>query len=351
MNSEITMTKNDSASPRRMPVRISGSAAGSRTRKKSWRGRAPRLWAARTRSGSIRRTAWTVVRNIGKNVAYVMKPTLDSSPMPIHTMKSGSIASGGSRGPGGQADGEREDGAGAEAQGDALERGAHVSPELAVQRELHGLADDEPRPGQEDRIDEPEGLHDSRNERPRREEERDRADAHPERAPPRQRGAPQAPLHHLGDGRQQGRLDRASLLLPRIVGGIDVRDSGRAEAVDLDDRLFFRPGEVRGLGARDEEAAWRKRLALRLAQLRTVAGVERSGDDGHVLVRGMRVSRGFVVRGVLVPEGERSRLSGVALQQHHLQPGRQRCRAIAPLHLIGREHDHAARHRWNPWHP
>src|SRR5207302_5991937 len=38
---------------------------------------------------------WTVVRNIGKNVAYVMKPTLDSSPMPIHTMKSGSIASGG----------------------------------------------------------------------------------------------------------------------------------------------------------------------------------------------------------------------------------------------------------------
>src|SRR6266850_1885566 len=58
-------------------------------------GRAQRLSAARTRSGSIRRTAWTVVRNIGKNVAYVMKPTLDSSPMPIHTMKSGSIASGG----------------------------------------------------------------------------------------------------------------------------------------------------------------------------------------------------------------------------------------------------------------
>jgi hypothetical protein len=35
------------------------------------------------------------VRNIGKNVAYVMNPILDSSPMPTHTMKSGSMASGG----------------------------------------------------------------------------------------------------------------------------------------------------------------------------------------------------------------------------------------------------------------
>src|SRR5439155_145253 len=185
------------------------------------------------------------------------------------------------------------------------------------------------RPGQEDRIDEPEGLDDSRNERPRREEERDRADAHPERAPPRQRGAPQAPLHHLGDGRQQGRLDRASLLLPRIVGGIDVRDSGRAEAVDLDDRLFFRPGEVRGLGARDEEAAWRKRLALRLAQLRTVAGVERSGDDGHVLVDGMRVSRHLVVGRELQPVSESSRLRGVAFQHRDLHAWRQGCRSTA----------------------
>src|SRR5438034_1227657 len=233
---------------------------------------------------------------------------------------------------GGQTDREREHGAGAEAQGDALERGAHVSPELAVQRELHDFADDEPRPGQEDRIDEPEGLHDSCDERPRREEERDRADAHPQRAPARQRGAAQAPLHHLGDGRQQGRLDRAPLLFPRIVGRIDVRDAGWAHAVDLNNRLFFRPCEVRRLRRRDEEAAGRKRLALRLAQLRTVARVERSGDDGHVLVGGMRVSRDLVVRGEFVPEGEWSRLSGVALEQSHLQARRQRGWAVRPFH-------------------
>ena len=35
------------------------------------------------------------MRNIGKNVAYVMKPTLDVSPIPTQTMNSGSIASGG----------------------------------------------------------------------------------------------------------------------------------------------------------------------------------------------------------------------------------------------------------------
>src|SRR5206468_1327885 len=163
------------------------------------------------------------VRNIGKNVAYVMKPTLDSSPMPIHTTKSGSIASGGIR------------------------RSSSTTGSTARRTERKCPAG---RPTAS-------------------------ASTAPERKPTATRWtvAPtQAPLHHLGDGRQQGRLDRAPLLFPRIVGRIDVRDSGRAEAVDLDDRLFFRPGEVRRLGGRDEEAAWRKRLALRLAQLAAMAG-------------------------------------------------------------------------------
>src|SRR2546423_1479660 len=47
MNSEMTMTKNESATPSRMPVRISGSAAGSTTRQKSCGRRAPRPAAAR----------------------------------------------------------------------------------------------------------------------------------------------------------------------------------------------------------------------------------------------------------------------------------------------------------------
>ena len=69
MNSEITITKNESATPSRSPVSISGSAAGRIDAEEELRGpRAEALRGAES-SGSIWRTAWTVVRNIGKNVA------------------------------------------------------------------------------------------------------------------------------------------------------------------------------------------------------------------------------------------------------------------------------------------
>src|SRR5438876_4415 len=63
----MTITKNDSATPSRSPVSTSGSAAGRITRKNRWRGRAPRLCAARSSRASIWATPCTVVTNNGLN--------------------------------------------------------------------------------------------------------------------------------------------------------------------------------------------------------------------------------------------------------------------------------------------
>ncbi len=52
-----------------------------------------------------------------------------------------------------QAQGERERGSDGEADAHALQRRGHVRPELSVQRELRDLAQHEPWPGQEDRVE------------------------------------------------------------------------------------------------------------------------------------------------------------------------------------------------------
>src|SRR3989442_1734440 len=92
MNSEMTMTKNESATPRRIPVRSSGSAAGSTTRKKSGVRRAPRLAGAGSSSGSTPPNAGPLGGNIGKNNAEGMNAIFHPPPIPTPTVQSGRMA-------------------------------------------------------------------------------------------------------------------------------------------------------------------------------------------------------------------------------------------------------------------
>ena len=64
--------------------------------------------------------------------------------------------------PGRQAERHAEDGAGAEAERDTLERRREVDPELAPDRHVEHVAEHEPGAGQEDRVEEFQNHHGAR---------------------------------------------------------------------------------------------------------------------------------------------------------------------------------------------
>ncbi len=79
--------------------------------------------------------------------------------------------------PGRQAESHAEDGAGAEAQRDTLERRREVDPELAPNRHVEHVAEHEPGTGQEDRVEELQHHHSAREQAPERQERGDGAEA------------------------------------------------------------------------------------------------------------------------------------------------------------------------------
>ena len=133
--------------------------------------------------------------------------------MPTHTMNIGSMASGGigrsistsgsttlrtgARVPGRQAERHAEGSARAEADRHPLERRGHVDPELA-RRPVPEAAEDEPRPGKEDRVEESQGHDEAGESAPQCQESENGADPERERAAALERGPSQARLHQRG---------------------------------------------------------------------------------------------------------------------------------------------------------
>src|SRR5439155_5473325 len=99
--------------------------------------------------------------------------------------------------PGGEPEGERQEGARREADDDALERGGDVAPELARRRELRHLPQDEPRAGEEDRIEELPEHDESRREAPHEQEGDDGASPEYQGATSRERRPGEPPLHQV----------------------------------------------------------------------------------------------------------------------------------------------------------
>src|SRR5215213_4439114 len=96
------------------------------------------------------------------------------------------------------------------------------------------------------------------------------------------------------------------------IARVHVGEHERTDRVDLHDRLSARHRMVRMVGGAADELVAAERLHLRLLELRAHAGEERSGENGYVLHRRMRVRRELVPVGKAQAYGERLGLAGIA---------------------------------------
>ena len=97
-----------------------------------------------------------------------------------------------------QAQPDAEGGAGAEADRHSLDGGGDVAPQLTLGRQLGQAAEDEPRPGEEDWIEEPEDDDETSDGGPHCNERGHGAEPEREHTPGRECGPSQARLHQRG---------------------------------------------------------------------------------------------------------------------------------------------------------
>lgn len=95
MSSAATSVAHAEPSPTRMPTRMNGVEAGTTTRRKIPASPVPRTRAALIRVRSTSTTPWNVEMTQTRNAARKMTKIFGVSPMPISTMASGMMASGG----------------------------------------------------------------------------------------------------------------------------------------------------------------------------------------------------------------------------------------------------------------
>ncbi len=106
-------------------------------------------------------------------------------------------------------------------------------------------------------------------------------------------------------GRMAGHLatrpvaSASRLLLARVVSGVHVGKTARADAVELNDRVLAGPGEMLHPLGHVQESAGLDRLPLALVDRVADTDVERAGEDRYVLIVGVRVGRDLEARGEL----------------------------------------------------
>src|SRR5712664_4097253 len=138
-------------------------------------------------------------------------------------------------------------------------------------------------------------------------------------------------------GRMAGHLatrpvaSASRLLFARVVSGVHVGKTARADAVELNDRVLAGPGEVLHPLGHLQESTGLDRLALALVERVADADVERAGDDCHVLVVGVRVGRDLEARGELQADDVAALLARVADEDRLLSAAWQRGRTRPPL--------------------
>ncbi len=121
------------------------------------------------------------------------------------------------------------------------------------------------------------------------------------------------------------------LLGERIVRWVDVLNVERPRAMDLDDRLGGRPGEVRMPCRHFDETAHGEHRRGPAIQPLAMADIKLAGDDGDQLIAGMGVRWHLISAWQLEPQHKRAFRRGVAGQDRDLRARRQDRRRRRPI--------------------